>query len=189
MKKISKIIAYSLLCLIVVGIGLMAIIKKDFSPNIKLPSYEEASIQIKQENPSKSDGLGKKSDYDTFVKEYENSFKLTILYSLFSGEISREQKVEYLKSKPSTYSSIVVDITYTTEQTLMCNGKVYNEGSGTKTEIKYKNVFFVVEEGKGLETKSIYFLSTNNSYYQLTTLANFDGLYNFIMELNMFKAE
>ncbi len=188
MKKISKIIAYTLLCLVVVGFGLMAIIKKDFSPNIKLPSYEISSIQIIQENPKKTDGLGKKSDYDAFVNEYENSFKLTILYSLFSGEISREQKVEYLKSKPSTSSSIVVDITYSVDQTLMCNGKVYEEGSGNKTEIKYRKVFFVVEGEKGLETKKIYFQSTNNSYYQLTTLANFDGLYSFIMGLNMFKA-
>lgn len=191
MKKISQIIAYSLLGVVVLAFVLTATIKKDFAPNIIVPTYESKGIEIKQAGLAKYDGLGDNDNYNKFVKEYNSSFKLTILYSIFSGEISRTQAVTNIgKTAPSIDSGYVVTFNYPENQVLKSNGKVYYESTNSDTKTLYKKVFFVVENGKGLVSKNIYFYSeANSSYYKLTTLANFDNLYNFIVELPMFAEQ
>ncbi len=188
MKKISQIIAYSLLGIVVLGLVLTAVLKKDFSPNISMPN--EQGICIMRESPSASDGLGNETDYNKFITEYKNSFKLTILYAIFSGEINKKQEVKYYgKTEPFNSSDIVVYFSYSSEQILKANGQVWIDSVNSDTEIKYKKVAFKVEKGKGLTTQSIYFETTNNSYYVLTTLANYDSLYDFISTLTMFKEQ
>lgn len=188
MKKINQIIAYTLLGVVLLGLVLTAILKKDFSPNIDL-SKGEIFIEEKGSG-AKYDGLTSKDEkvYNEFVKTYNDSFKLTILYSIFSGKISRKQEIEnYGKDAPTFSSGYVVEINFGESQTLKSNGKVYYESVNSDTPTLYKKAFFVVEDGKGLTTKYIYFRSETNRYYRLTTLANFDELYKNINQMDMFK--
>lgn len=193
-KKISQIIAYVVLGIVVVGLVLTAVLKKDFAPNINVPTYNagQGDIFIEQKGSgAKYDGLSSKDEkvYNEFVAKYNNSFKLTILYSVFSGEISRKQEIEnYGKDAPTFTDGFVVTFNFNEKQTLKSNGKVYYESVNSKTETLYTKVFFVVENAKGLTTKNIYFYSQENArYYKLTTLANFDDLYNYISNFDMFK--
>lgn len=186
MKKISQIIAYSLLGLVVLGLVLTAVLKKDFAPNLTVPGYNtgDGYIAIEQKGVANYDGLASKDKdvYNKFVNIYNNSFKLTILYSLFSGEISRKQEITSLeKNAPSLDSQIVVSFIYENGQVLKSNGKVYYESVNSTTEIKYTKVFFAVNQDKGLTSHKIYFQAGSN-YYELATLANFDDLYNFIAD-------
>lgn len=186
MKKISQIIAYSLLGLVVLGLVLTAVLKKDFAPNLTVPGYNngEGYITIDQRGVANYDGLASKDKdtYNKFVNIYKDSFKLTILYSLFSGEISRKQEIQSLEKKePSLDSQIVVSFFYQNGQVLKSNGEVYYESVNSNTEIKYTKVFFAVSQNKGLTSHKIYF-QANSNYYSLTTLANFDELYNFIVD-------
>lgn len=191
MKKISQIIAYSILGIVVLGLVLTAILKKDFSPNINVPAYNNGTgdIFINSADDLKHEGLSSKDEkeYDKFVKLYNDSFKLTILYSVFSGEISKKQEItNYGKTKPQLSSGLIVTFNYSQNQILRSNGETYYE-SKSSDEVLYKQVFFAVENDKGLTTKKIYFYSENNSsYYQLTTLANFDSLYDYISEFPAF---
>ena len=189
MKKINQIIAYTLLGVVLLGLVLTAILKKDFSPNIDL---SKGQVFIEQAGSgAKYDGLTSKDEkvYNEFVKTYNNSFKLTVLYSIFSGRISRQQEIEnYGKDAPTFSNGFVITINFGEAQTLKSNGKVYYESTNSDTETLYKKVFFVVENGKGLTTKYIYFYCDANSrYYRLRTLANYDDLYKFISEMDMFK--
>ncbi len=188
MKKINQIIAYTLLGVVLLGLVLTAILKKDFSPNIDL-SKGELFIEEKGSG-AKYDGLTSKDEkvYNEFVKTYNDSFKLTILYSIFSGKISRKQEIEnYGKDAPTFSNGFVITINFGEAQTLKSNGKVYYESTNSDTPTLYKKAFFVVEDGKGLTTKYIYFRSETNRYYRLTTLANFDELYKNINQMDMFK--
>ena len=189
MKKISQIIAYTLLGVVIVGLVLTAILKKDFAPNINIPSYESRGIEIKEAGVAKYDGLSELDVYNQFTNEYKKSFQLTILYSVVSGKISRTQEIKNLgKSQPTISSGYIVTFNYPENQVLKSNGQVYYENTNSTSETLYKKTFFAVEEGKGLTTKTIYFYCESNStYYGLTTLANFDGLYNFISNLSIFK--
>ena len=189
-KKISQIVAYAILGVLVIGLVLTAVLKKSYAPNIAVPAYEAGGINISVPNTSKVDGLGKQEDYDEFVRLYNGSFELTLLYALFSGKISREQTiVNDGKTAPSFTAGFVVTFVYPEAQTLKANGSVWYE-SPSSPETLYKKVIFAVFEGKGLSTTSIYFYNdTDKNYYRLNTLANFDSLYEFISGLSMFAPE
>ena len=177
-----------MLGVVILGLVLTAVLKKDFSPNIDLSKGE---IFIKEAGSGmKEDGLTSKDEKvnKEFVKTYNDSFKLTILYSVFSGKISRKQQIENIgKDEPSINEGYVITINFGEAQTLKTNGKVYYESVNSDTKTFYKKVFFAVENEKGLTTKYIYFRSEENKYYRLTTLANFDDLYKYINQMDMFK--
>lgn len=191
MKKISQIVAYTLLGIVVIGLILSAVLKKDFAPNISIPSYVSGGVEISEAGLAKYDGLSDKDNYNRFVNEYNNSFKLTILYSVFSGKISREQNISnYGKTSPSLYNGFVVTFNYPENQVLKTNGTIYHEATNSDDEVLFKKVFFAVESDKGLTAHKIYFYSeANSAYYELETLANFDSLYNLIRQLPMFAEQ
>lgn len=191
MKKISQIIAYTILGVLVVGLVLTAVLKKSFAPNIAIPAHSAGGIEISVPNMAKYEGLGDEEDYNEFVKLYNSSFELTILYSIFSGKISREQTITNNgTTAPSYTNGYVVTFLYPQDQEIKVNGEVWHESVNSNTPITYKKVTFNILEGRGLTTTYIYFYnSENNSYYKLTTLANFDALYNFVSELPMFAEE
>lgn len=189
-KKISQILAYAILGVLVVGLVITAVLKKSFAPNIALPTYEAGGINIAVPDTSKVDGLGKQEDYDEFVSIYNSSFELTLLYSLFSGKISREQTITNEGTKAPEYTAgFVVTFVYPEAQTLKANGKVWYE-SPSSPETLYKKVIFAVFENKGLASTYIYFYNdSDKNYYRLNTLANFDNLYNFISKMPMFAPD
>ena len=190
-KKISQIVAYAILAVVVIGLVLTAVLKKSFAPNIEIPAHSAGGVEIRVPNMAKYEGLGDEEDYNEFVKLYNSSFELTILYSLFSGKISREQTITNTgKTSPSFTSGYVITFLYAEDQEIKVNGKVWHESVNSDKAITYKKVTFNIFEGKGLTTTFIYFYnSENDSYYKLTTLANYDALYNFISELPMFAEE
>jgi len=159
MKKISQIILYAVLGVLVIGFVLTAILKKDFSPNIMVPTYAAGGIEIKEAGLAKYDGLSNEENYNKFVSEYKASFELTILYSVFSGKISREQEVvKYGTNAPSLDNGYIITFVYPEAQTLKVNGDVYLESVNSDTETLYKKVIFAVEDGKGLSTEQSIFI-------------------------------
>ena len=186
-KKISQIVAYSVLGVLVVGLILCAVLKLDFKPDINIPlTTTQGTISI-----SVTDGtnIGESHEnqinYQKFAEKFDESFKLTVLYSLFSGKIGTELVVsDKLTTKPSV-GGYKVTIYYTpnedeTLQTLKYKGKdiKYSEISSA---ITFDRILFGVEEGKGLTDTNLYFYTTGKStYYKVTALANFDELYTYI---------
>ena len=142
---------------------------------------------------AKYDTLGEEDVdfYNEFVRLYNSSFELTLLYSIFSGKISREQTIENVGTKAPSYTAgYVITFLYADEQEIKVNGKVWHESVNSNTATTYKKVIFNIFEGKGLTTSFIYFYNNEtNTYYKLTTLANYDNLYNFISEHPMFAEE
>jgi len=101
MKKISQIILYTVLGVVVLGLILTSVLKKDFAPNIAVPTHTSKGIEIRSANVAQYDGLSNEEKYNEFVDIYSDSYKLTILYSVFSGEISRKQEISnYGKKAP-----------------------------------------------------------------------------------------
>lgn len=191
MKKISQIVTYVILGVLVVGLVLTAVLKKSFAPNISVPTYTAGGITISVPNMAKYEPLDKQDNYNEFVNLYNSSFELTILYSVFSGKISREQKIDNVgKTAPSYTSGYVVTFVYPTDQEIKVNGEIWHESVNSDTPTTYRQITFNVLNGKGLTTAYIYFYNSDEgNYYKLTTLANFDNLYNFISELPMFAEE
>lgn len=191
MKKISQIVAYSVLGILVVGLILCSILKISFKPEIVIPTTAEVGkIKISTTDgtakvESNSQNIGMKG----FEGKFNSAFELTILNALFSGKMGSKVNREKVTSLPNRTGYEVLFI-YNNEQTLKVNGEEVTVANNSTTPIKYNRVVFSVNQDKGMVTTSLYFYTNGASaYYQITTLANFDGLYDYISNITMFKVD
>ena len=187
-KKISQIVAYSVLSVVVLGLVLCAIIKINFRPEINLPNLASGDkIQISLDGTSKVESSDENINYKQFLNKFDDSFKLTILYSVFSGRVGSELEVQETKTAP-TYNGFKVQFIYTETQTLKKDGKDVTSGAvNSNTPVTFNTLVFDVAEARGLGEVSLYFYTSGEEeYYKVTTIANFDSLYAYISEISMF---
>jgi len=193
MKKFSQIVLYTVLAVVVLGLILTSVLKKNFAPEIAVPTFASKGLEVSAgDGSAQYDVFKDEKSYKKFEDIYSNSYKLTILYSIFSGKISRKQEVvPYGVTEPKFQNGFVITFDYhTNPQTLKVNGKEYLPSQNADA-VTYTIVKLNVMEDKGLRSVFIYFYSEeNDSWYKLTTLANFDSLYDYIQkELPMFNGE
>ena len=191
-KKISQIVAYSVLGVLVVGLILCAVLKLDFKPDINIPlNTTQGTISISAtDGTNNGESHENQINYKNFAEKFDNAFKLTVLYSLFSGKIGTELIVndKITSGKPSV-SGFEVTIYYTPNedgdlQTLKYKGNDMKY-SQISSAITFDRILFGVEGGRGLAETNLYFYTTGKSvYYKVTALANFDELYNYINNID-----
>lgn len=189
MKKISQIIAYSVLGVLVLGLILCSILKISFKPELCVPTTEEVGkVKISTTDgttrvESNSDNIG----ISTFENKFNSAFEITVLSSLFSGRIGSKVERNKLTSLPKSTGYEVLYI-YNEEQVLKVDGKEVPVADNSTTPIKYNRVVYSVNGNTGLSKVSLYFYTEGiASYYQITTYANFNDLYDYISNITMFK--
>ena len=98
MKKISQILAYTVLGVLVVGIILCSILKISFKPEMSIPMTAEAgTVQIKTtQGTAQIESSNENIGIEKFAQKFNEAFELTVLNSLFSGRIGSELKREKL---------------------------------------------------------------------------------------------
>ena len=188
-KKISQIIAYSVLSVVVLGLVLCAIIKINFRPEINLPLVANGDkIQISLEGTAKVESSDENINYKEFLNKFDDSFKLTVLYSVFSGKLGSELDIEETKTAP-VYNGFKVQFIYTETQTLKKDGKEVTSGAvNSNTPVTFNSLVFDVADAKGLGEVNMYFYTSGEEgYYKVTTIANFDELYKYISAISMFE--
>lgn len=186
-KKISQIVAYSLMAVIVLGVILCAIIQINFKPEMNLPALAQGDkIQISLDGTSKIESSNEIINYDKFVTKFNDSFKLTVLYSMFSGHMGNSVEIGEETSEPA-YNGFKVEFIYGTEQTLKKNGETIYIAQNSTIPVTYKEVVFDVAKDKGLTNVKLYFKVGTDKYRQVTTIANFDRLYEYIADISMFE--
>lgn len=187
-KKISQIIAYSVLAVVVLAFVLCSIIKVSFKPEVNMPlEAEVGKVQISTtDGTSKVESNSNNINLQEFNKKFNNAFELTVLYSVFSGKMGKEVEREKLNELPKQ-TGFKVQFIYNELQTLKVDGKTVYVADNSTTPIKFNMVVFSVEEGKGLANVNMYFYTNGESaIYELSTIANFDSLYNHISNMSMF---
>lgn len=184
-KRISQILGYAVLSIVVVAVILCAVIKLDFKPTMQKLNFGPDQIQIKDsEGTAQGGSIGDKDEYKKFVSKYNDSFKLTVFYSLFSGKLNAKIDKSEQSGLPS-FSGYQVTFIYKDSYVLYYEGKQVTTADNSSDKVKYNRITFDVQEDKGLTTTYIYYYnsSNSNSYTRFTTTANFDGLYKYIGEL------
>lgn len=177
-KKISQIVAYLALGVVAVAVLLCAVIKINFKPKVAVPVYDvNSGITIEKVDGDVQGGLlQNEKEHNEFVKKYNNSFKLTVLYSIFSGKIGSETQVKTDLTSKSEAKGYEVKFNFVEPQTFEYEDET----------IEYIRVYFSVEADKGLEEKTIWLETEDGEYAKVITIANFNDLANYIAELNMF---
>ena len=181
-NKIGLIITYSVLCVFVLAVALCAIIKVDYRPKMKLTA-SEVSIQINDAQVgSRNESISTEADKKDFIKEFNGCFKLTVLQALFSGNLNKKAVVTRNTSAPSFTNGYKVLFVFDEEgQDLIVNGKPFLIADNSNEAVKYNRMVFNVIEDSGFESVNLYFYANGGStYYQVTTLADFSGVYDVI---------
>ena len=187
-KKISQIVSYAVLAVIVVGLILCATINLNFRPEMKLPNVSKGDrIEISVHGTSQTDSSNENINYNEFNKKFDDSFKLTILYSIFSGHVGNELIIGEISSNEPTYNGYKVQFTFNELQELKKGGKPVKIADNSNTSLKFDGLIFDVQESKGLGNVDLYFILENNKLQKVTTIANFDELYKYISELSIFE--
>ena len=184
-KKISQIVAFSVLALLVIAIVLCAVIKLNYMPEMKLPEYPDV-IQITDTEACGKYKALKGDEFNTFVTKFSDSFKLSVLYSLFSGKLG--QSIASPK-KVTDLNKGGYEVVFTfAEQVLKDNGKEVTVAKNSTETVKFNSLKFYVSENKGLSDDiTLYFYMNNQTYYySITAIANFDDLYDFINNMSPF---
>lgn len=186
-NKIAQITTYVVLGVVVIGLILCSVIKVSFRPEMSLPSLTAGDkIEISLTGTAKIESSDENINYDKFIQKFDDSFKLTILYSVFSGKMGSETKIDETKTAPS-YNGFTVKFIFSELQTLKKDGKELTVANNSSTPIKYNTIAFDVVEDLGLTSTTLYFYENGKTtYYQLTSIANFDSLYSYIKDIPMF---
>ena len=175
MKKFIQITSYVLLSALVIAFVCIAVIKKDFAPNFATANTI-AIDDVKTAKHESSHTINK----NEFMKAYGNSFKMTILNSIFTGSINKSHKVSEIDKVSKFSEGYKITMLYDEDQVLKVNGEEYLETSANSspTNVKYRKVVFNVLQDKGLVENAFYIYTTEESYYKVTTLSNFDNLFD-----------
>ena len=187
-NKIGLIITYSVLCVFILAVALCAIIRVDYRPKINLTA-SEVSIQINDAQVgARNEAISEEADKNNFIEEFNNSFKLTILQALFSGNLNKEATVTRNTSAPSFSDGYKVLFVFDEDgQDLIVNGKPFLIADNSSEAVKYNRMVFNVVENAGFGSVNLYFYANGGStYYQVTTLANFGEIYKTITNMQMF---
>ena len=186
-KRISQILSFGFLALVVVAVLVCAIVKLDYMPQFKLPEYPEVVQITDSEAGARTQSLTG-DEYTTFTAKFNDSFKLSILYSLFSGKLGKKIGTPKKVTKVTKASGYKVEFMFADEQVLKDNGEEVKVAKNSNETVKFTRVLFYVEADKGLNDETtMYFYTDTPTYYSITTMANFDDLYNFIKTMSMFE--
>lgn len=127
-KRFWSILMLVVASLLVVGMVLCYFIPKSFAPAINTPAY------VKVYSPN-SDGVVYNKDsneYNKIMALYKGSFKVTIMDAMLNGKLSASgDYVEKYQSNPKSLESYAIELCYDDEQTI----KDYNGSYSTYLSI------------------------------------------------------
>lgn len=188
-KKISLIVLYCVLAILVVGIVLGVCINNSYLPEIQSPYSVYAKNETGVAQSYNTDMQTDKDAYDEFMKEFNKSFEESYISSIFSGHAFKNDRIELVGKTKPTFSKWSIRFTYNTEQTIMLNGKEYAHVTNTSKVLKFSEVIFDLQESEGLTQNKMYYVVNETvngenvtNYYSRVILCNFDGLYDFVTD-------
>ena len=155
-NRIGQIIAFCALALVVVAVVLCAVIKIDYMPQMKLPQYPEV-IQITDTEAGAISKAITDDDFNTFTTKFNDSFKFSVIYSIFSGKIGKSigspKKVTKGVSTISKTGDYKVMFMFNEEQVLKDKGKDVTLAINSNEKVTFNRVMFFVQAEKGLSGK------------------------------------
>ncbi len=180
-KKLGLLITIALVGLVVVTTIILGVVKKDYSPSVQT-NYQ--SVIITNTNDSNFNYAGGKLDekesYNKIVELYNNSFKQSILASLFSGNLSNEITVTYSSGSVPSMSG------YKIVWALNSEGEKIKLTNNLETEYVINKLTIGIEDSNSFKSVVIYanIKDSTVTHLKITTKANFEALYDYLEELS-----
>ena len=138
-----------------------------------------------------------KADFDKVYKAYNNATNPTKMDAIFNGYANQGKKA-YYSQKSKSYANLATETTFSvafcwdSDQIMTDeNGKPFtytlSNGQQSTNEITYRAVYFDVSNANKVEEKTFYIrrsnASTTSTNFYYTGIANYDSLYQVLLEL------
>lgn len=181
--KIGLIAAIALTLVLVATTVVLGVVQKDYAPSVQT-NYQSVTI-TKAGDPSFNYTAGKLDDGEDFEKVvglYNNSFKQSMLASIFSGNNSNKISVVYESGSVPQISSGYKMVWFLNSQ-----GEKVNLTNNLQTEYLVNKLTVAVEDSNGFKTTTIYANIVDsgvNAHIRIATIANFEALYDYLETLN-----
>lgn len=181
------ILVYAVVSILLIATAVSCFVQVTRKPDI----VEPHSYFISIDNQADYDLCDKENEtekYNKINQAFNNSFKESLLTSLFSGRLFSSSRID--PEKPKTYSGYKLKLFFEQPQKIKLNGKIYNPPTNTATSITYQEIYIDIPQDKGYTTHYLYYFYeytdsndvVKSSYYRQSFLANFDALYDLLSE-------
>ena len=155
-KRIIPITALVLIAIVAIATIVMALVPKNFAPNIGDP----ARISISSMNNRVFDATEDKETYDKIMEAYHNSFTESSLNALFQGRIGYNTEAKYQEDSLTYLSSLskYLRFDYNTDKTVTVQDN----------EVTYRSVVIELVDNEGMYEVKLYLLAygdTSTNYY------------------------
>lgn len=183
-KKVLIGVSLAIVLVIAVTTIVLAVVQKSYKPDFYLDPQTVKIVRLEDSmefESSKSHSSSAK--FEKFVDLFEQSFKQSVLGSIFSGNSSKNIDIELVSKMPTFEGGYEITLDFKAEMTLKKDGKNFVSGTNSEKEIKYSKVIFNITEKNGYKQIYLYakeVVGKNTYYYEISTVANTNELYNFV---------
>ena len=186
-KKISLIVALSLVGILTITTLILGFTTKNYKPELQ---FEPVRIEI-ENKPGEAGKFVTSIAFENVeilnnvVLNFNEMFSQSILNAMFANNLFSEVEIKYVSSLP-TQSGYRVEFDYQREVLLMKNGVAFKPSTDSQAEdIYFEKLIFDVSDVLGFQEFKMYAEVTEGStYYEISTIANIQSLYENVSGLS-----
>ena len=186
-KKILIIVSLALVVALITTTIVLAVVKKSYMPEFDLtPQTVRIVRQSDNAEFESSESHSSKEKFENVVKLFDDSFKQSVLGSIFGGNSSKRIDIELVSKLPSFDEGYTFTFDYKADMVLKKDGKDFVYGTNTDKQIKFRQVIFNITDTNGFNQICLYakeIVGSNTYYYEIETIANVSALYDYMSEL------
>jgi len=186
-KKILIIVSLALVVALITTTIVLAVVKKSYKPEFDLtPQTVRIVRQSDNAEFESSESHSSKEKFENVVNLFDDSFKQSVLGSIFGGNSSKRIDIELVSKLPSFDEGYTFTFDYKADMVLKKDGKDFVYGTNTDKQIKFRQVIFNITDTNGFNQIYLYakeVVGSNTYYYEISTIANVSALYDYMSEL------
>lgn len=187
-KKIIIGVSLGLVVALIATIITLAVVQKSYKPEIDLSPKTVTVVEVSTGDEFTSGvAFANKEKHEEIVELFDESFKQNILGGIFAGNLSNQIEIDLVSNLPSFSEGYKITFEYKADMVLKLNGEKYVYGTNTEKEILFQTIILNVTETEGYQQLSMYakeVVSNKTYYYEITTIANTQNLYDYLSQLS-----
>lgn len=183
-SRIISVIMLVILSLLAVGIIACAIVPKNY--NINLNSPDRIVIYTDDDSSDQSTYYAGSDEYKKIISLYNDSFKTSLMGSLFQGKLTASAKIVEGYVSLSSIDKVYIEFVYDESQKVTLNGTEYK--ASIISDTSYRSIFIEVNSSSSLTEVNAYVRykdtqENSYSYLRYSTYAAQADLYDYITSL------
>ena len=186
-KKVILGVSLGLVVALVATVVTLALVKNSYKPEIDLTPKTLTVIELENKGQFETgEAFATKEKFNDIVELFDESFTQSVLAGLFSGNSAKNIKIK-LESLPTFDNGYQITFEYKADMVLKLDGQEYKSDTNSDKQVLFQTIILNVTEQEGYNQICLYAKQVEGNkayYYQITTVANTENLYDYLSELS-----